>query len=736
MKYTKRQLKNKFKSSYWLNLYASIRSLESRKELKQLRYRNASEDKVLLAINNIYKPLITLPVPSNQVRVINDQLSNIPKFQLSKQQTITPTEGPPRFVYGASDFIGTSYLSLTGGLLTYLDQGAATFEGSGVLSAEGGKFTFLDDGAATFEGSGTLTATGGKFVYVSGDASFEGSGTLTATGEKFTYEDSAVSFDGAGTMGAAGTQISTAAATFTGTATMSADGVPISIASVTFTGSGDMTVAAEAVTNLPSFLSHGWEADFGINTGSTDHVIAWEAVTGSEWADLNQEGAAYVSDYSGSGTPVLIFTASDPGFTVSLSSSLSGGFTITSVFEVISSSIGNGNVVGLYAIGGDHGYGSSHKGGIGWKRDTNQIVHAVKGRYTSEAQDSNGPGNRELHGENGFNIKTVISHFEMSADSTTTVDHYHKVSGSSEVLVINDYDPDAYDRWDNTDWDTIYFGSTLAGMDEFPNCAVKAFYVTTGSLTSDERTELYNYIDGKWWTTYDTVVNNVGDIFARYKLDESSGIIADSGPNNITGTATGTPEYSTAMTYPKDGGSGIGLNGTGEYFTLGDKTDWNYMHQTATFSIASWFKWGKPTNELDILMGNCTSGNHEGFAIWFDNRVGQEDITLILGGNGASTIAEADVSNINADEETFLVVTCGTGSNEMKIYVNGEDVTVTPGTAVAKTGDSEFDILLGSDGSGATSWEFSGVISDVAVFDKILTDQQIRNLWEAGSGSF
>jgi len=506
MKYTKRQFKNKFKSSYWLNLYASIRSIESRTPLKQIRYRGkATEDKVLLAINNLYKPLITMPVSNNQVRVINDQLSNTPKFETVKQRIVGITEGPSRFVYGASDFIGSAYLSLTGGVLTYADGGAATFEGSGTLTADGGKFVYVGD-SATFEGSGTLTADGGKFVYVSGEADILGTGSLVGIGETVIYESNDVSFDGAATMQAQGTQISTTTAIFTGTSEMSVDGVPISVAAVTFTGTSDMIVEGEAFTNIPTFVHYAWEIDFGVTTSSNGYVTLWE----DQKQGLNfsgTDGHGYFDfNYSGTYIPALIFSRSTHTFDATFPdpSPISGGFSFLVVADIISGSDdsdASNNEFAILQLDEDVGYGSSQA----WALDIGVNAPGINYRLWEAASGIETYDGRYYDHHRQDSFVDMLVNSAPSGTWSSETDLYVE-----RELFINNKDLDNYYYPHRHEYTEIKLGLDAGRTDRSAYMAVKAVYAATSSLGSTERTELWDYLDSRWRSQY--IVPEVLDI--------------------------------------------------------------------------------------------------------------------------------------------------------------------------------------------------------------------------------
>lgn len=473
MKYTKRQLKNKLKSSYWLNLYASIRSIETGKELKQIRYKNVSEDKILLAINNFYKPLVVVPVSKNQVKIINNQLSNIPKFQTVRQQSIGITEGPSPYVYGVAEFIGSTYLSLTGSVFSYAY------------------------GEGLFNASGTLTANGEKFVYTNGSADIIGSGTLTAAGDKFTYENSAVTFAGSGQMSAIGTQISTAGVTFTGSGQMSIAGTQISTAGVRFDGSGQMQIAAEAFSNLPAFLEYAWEIDSGVTTSSAGYVTLWQdqiqglnfsGTDGHGYLDLNYSGTFYEALVFSASTNTFFATFPDP-------SSLSASFGVMVVADIISGSDGAApadNSRNIFVIESDAGYGEQAIIAL-------DLDHDMGGGYTL------------VDIRNNLKYYDIYNYYENHSEEFF-VDMMVNTSGSASYSSQTDMYANRRLALENIDLDSNYYPqaheyTTLrlgydygANSDRAAYMAVKAVYAFTGSLTATERAELWDYTDSRWKT--------------------------------------------------------------------------------------------------------------------------------------------------------------------------------------------------------------------------------------------
>ena len=204
-----------------------------------------------------------------------------------------------------------------------------------------------------------------------------------------------------------------------------------------------------------------------------------------------------------------------------------------------------------------------------------------------------------------------------------------------------------------------------------------------------------------WWT-FDGATCG-----ATYCVDKSvSG-------DTVTSTSANMPKKSTGKI-----GQGLNFNGASNYVTAGDKDELIGTNYTYTF-------WLKPKditatqNVLSKINGTFTNG-----------------IALLLQSPGVLAVyADTGTSDCSTPDNTLTTnrwsfATVIVNSTGCYVYVNG--VLKDTGTATATTDNDEaFDI-----GYRSTNLDryFNGSIDDVRIYNRALSAQEIKQLYQQGGG--
>jgi hypothetical protein len=249
-----------------------------------------------------------------------------------------------------------------------------------------------------------------------------------------------------------------------------------------------------------------------------------------------------------------------------------------------------------------------------------------------------------------------------------------------------------------------------------------------------------NLIVSKALTLYDGTIASGGsryekNMIALYEFKET-------GDGDVTYDTSGvapaadlnlTPSPADAVSFV--GGWGINIRGgKAQASTTTSRKFHQLITATGEYSIEAWVVPGNVTQEdarIVSYSGSTTSRNftlgQQLYNYEFANRSTSTDAN---GGPRLST--DADDERLQASLQ-HVVVTFDP-VNGRRIYVNGEftgDVDSSGGGSL-RDWDNSFAFVLGSEVSGANKWQ--GVIRMVAVFNRALTQTQIKQNFDAGVG--
>lgn len=206
-----------------------------------------------------------------------------------------------------------------------------------------------------------------------------------------------------------------------------------------------------------------------------------------------------------------------------------------------------------------------------------------------------------------------------------------------------------------------------------------------------------------------------------------------------------------------DGGGAVSLNnqgGNNEYITMGNVSAHDFSG-TQPFSLETWVN----TGEGGAVVARHYSSFQDGYFLaigvsdpFCDSGSQASDAALGLSGNGGGTCdgvsivgptstsggASTDPNNENLNDNAWHEVLLTFDDSEMSLYVDGVFDNSVPYSGIDSCG-SVTDFLLGGttrasrgncSGSGADQGSYTGLLSDVAVFNEALTAQQVETTFQ------
>ena len=255
----------------------------------------------------------------------------------------------------------------------------------------------------------------------------------------------------------------------------------------------------------------------------------------------------------------------------------------------------------------------------------------------------------------------------------------------------------------------IKFGAAEAG--EYFYGLMSNAYVYGRALSSSEVVQNYNAIKGRFIYPYDIVTTGI-----KLNLDAGSEL-------SYIGTGTDWYDASGVQSKTVSSGSptytGVGLS---SYFTLNGSNQWfttDYKLSNTSYTKVAIFQYNGTT--YNIVSGGSTAQH----AFWMNGTS-----FLQAGHNGAWNTV---VSTTSLSQNTwYFGAVSFNSSTGWKLYINGRlEATSTSTTTVSGTGVS---VLIGAYDVGQNL--FNGKIAQVLVYDRALTDTEIRQNYEVLRGRY
>lgn len=226
---------------------------------------------------------------------------------------------------------------------------------------------------------------------------------------------------------------------------------------------------------------------------------------------------------------------------------------------------------------------------------------------------------------------------------------------------------------------------------------------------------------------YYSLINSMNKAIASNPLWNTllSYFTGDNTPNDAKGTYNGTlvngATYGTGKI-----NNGFSFDGVNDYVDLG----FGYRRsKTESFSYSFWAS----TSSLSTLTVLSNSGDN-GHFLHLDSRY----IWMQIGSSGSAYLKARSTSPISSNTLTHIVVTYdGTYSySSFKFYINGTQNTTVGVTDTLGANDtptpSAYNLNIGRRPAG--QYYFSGIIDELAIFDSVLTQAQVTELYNSGSG--
>jgi hypothetical protein len=207
---------------------------------------------------------------------------------------------------------------------------------------------------------------------------------------------------------------------------------------------------------------------------------------------------------------------------------------------------------------------------------------------------------------------------------------------------------------------------------------------------------------------------------ANSRCYSGSGLTLYDLASGIGATLVGGVGFSTS------GSGSFNFDGTNDYINIPNDSRFT---NTTNLSINMWVRSNFTTSRYSDLIGKGTSDSDEEYTILFASNT----IYFDVGGASGPYIQ----TSYSTTAQTWYNVCCthsrSGGNSDLKLYVNGSNVAATTLAPTAIPIDNNSNITIGqryNSGSSASS-SYSGLISQVQIYNKTLTAQEVRQNYNA-----
>ncbi|MFX1516925.1 MAG: LamG domain-containing protein, partial [Promethearchaeota archaeon] len=174
---------------------------------------------------------------------------------------------------------------------------------------------------------------------------------------------------------------------------------------------------------------------------------------------------------------------------------------------------------------------------------------------------------------------------------------------------------------------------------------------------------------------------------------------------------------------------GVDFDGTDDYIEVPDNET---LDLTEDFTFSAWIyptgwgesSWGRILDKYEI-----SGSRNNGYEIYLDGNTGGEYIKF-WAKSGGSTKKAVRSDNYTIGLNTWQHVAFTSSSSALIAYVNGADVTASSPTNTGACGTNSSPLYVGNWNKDGDAWNrtFDGYIRNVQIWDRVLTDTEIRTM--------
>lgn len=212
--------------------------------------------------------------------------------------------------------------------------------------------------------------------------------------------------------------------------------------------------------------------------------------------------------------------------------------------------------------------------------------------------------------------------------------------------------------------------------------------------------------------------NITSGLVAHWKFDEGEGdILFDDTENNNDGVVHGATWVVTKFGYA------LMFDGVSNYILVPDSPSLNPTHQ---LTLAAWIQYRPTSSPTQAILTKRDRAKKQGYAL----EVAGGRLRLRLYDGEVEYSATGDI--VPVDEWTHVAVTWDGAS--IRFYLNGEISTQEPLPFSGSISPTTRAVNIGRWSDYPNKFLWAGLISEVSIWDRALTEEEIQVLYERGKG--
>lgn len=320
----------------------------------------------------------------------------------------------------------------------------------------------------------------------------------------------------------------------------------------------------------------------------------------------------------------------------------------------------------------------------------------INGVETSYATTTNGTGGRADDSAQSISIGNPPGRTDRTFDGKIdNVRIYNRALSSAEISALYDI--------------------TVSGN----GCSV------AGEILYDATLNVMKHCDGRKWRGFGNCTGDATDTIAQWKFDETSGTSAsDSSGNSLTGTLTNGPVWSSGS---------LTFDGTDDYVSVPDPGTGSVLDFTTgdSITITAWINPDStaPSYAMILSKNGTTSAN----TVNYQFETAGDALALYFTNSGSWHGLVTSAGIISAGSWQFVAFTGTFGMlQSAKIYVNGVPFALSvdsgsPYTTAPNVANEP--LWIGAENAGAF---FGGKLDDIRIYRRILSSEELQNLYLKG----
>jgi hypothetical protein len=269
----------------------------------------------------------------------------------------------------------------------------------------------------------------------------------------------------------------------------------------------------------------------------------------------------------------------------------------------------------------------------------------------------------------------------------------------------------------------VFIGMANGGDDQFHG-GIDEVRVYNRALAADEVKALYNQAGSKYHASQENqLATGLVGYWPFNGKDISGNTAYDRSGQNNNGTINGATKAIGKL------GQGLSFDGLNAYVTVtGTKT---YAAQNSPFSVSAWAYLNSFTNGWPVIVKLRTDTSHPWYLL-LSNDTNYLGISVGSGSTWACLKSGTNPDTLTGKWQHFATVYNGAGAGNaanFSIYSDGQPVSMS---ASAGYGTYSQGTEIGSETGSGTSNLWQGLIDDVRVYNRALSAEEIKRLYNMG----